>query len=115
MGRVLIIAGASLAIAAALPADIDVQLVTTTGCGIDELDDLLSAGPDRAALALIPILEPAAVAAAPIDPDTPDRMTEIARLIASDPAAVSAIRGAYADLLSNIAPPDVRNPKETGS
>ena len=115
MARVIIIAGASLALAAELPADIDAQLVTATGCGIDELDELLSAGPDRAALALMPILEPVAEAVEPVDPDTPDRMTAVARLIAADPAAIGAIRGAYADLLSNIVPPDRPKPEETAS
>lgn len=98
MGRVLIIAGASLAIAAELPTDIDVQLVTATGCGIDELEPLLSAGPDRVAAALMPIL------AEPEDDAEPVDRFELARLIASDPGAIGAIRDAYAELLDAMPP-----------
>lgn len=98
MARVLIIAGASLAIAAALPADIDVQLVTATGCGIDELEPLLSAGPDRVAAALMPIL------AKPEGDAEPADRFELARLIAADPDAIGAIRDAYAELLGAVPP-----------
>ena len=98
MVRVLIIAGASLAIAAALPADIDVQLVTETGCGIDELEPLLSAGPDRVAAVLMPIL------AEPEGKAEPVSRFELARLIAADPDAIGAIRDAYAELLCAVPP-----------
>lgn len=98
MARVLIIAGAELAIAAALPADIDMQLVSATGCGIDELEPLLSAGPDRVAAALMPILaEPTG------DTEPVDRL-ELARLIATDPDAIGVIRDAYAELLGAVPP-----------
>lgn len=98
MARILIIAGVSLAIAAAVPADIDAQLVTATGCGIDELEPLLSAGPDRVAAALMPILAEPAGDAEPLD------RRELARLIAADPDAIGAIRDAYAELLGAVPP-----------
>lgn len=98
MARVLIIAGTSLAIAAALPADIDVQLVTATGCGIDELEPLLSAGPDRVAAALMPILAEPEGDGAPVD------RFELARLIAADPDAIGEIRAVYAELLGAVPP-----------
>ena len=111
MGRVLIIAGTSLAIAAALPADIDAQLVIATGCGIDELEPLLSAGPDRVAAALMPIL------AEPEGDDEPMGRLDLARLIAADPDAIGAIRDAYAELLQAdaIAAPDDPVPRRRHS
>lgn len=98
MARVLIIAGAALAIAAAVPADINAQLVIATGCGLDELEPLLSAGPDCVAAALMPILAEPEGGAEPLD------RCELARLIAADPDAIGAIRDAYAELLGVVPP-----------
>lgn len=80
------ICGGELAIAAISTADIDAQLVATTGCGIDEIEPLLASGPDRAALALMPLLE------------EPMELLDLARLIAADPAATGEIRSLYAEL-----------------
>jgi hypothetical protein len=68
------------------PSDLDAQLITTTGCGVKELDTILGAGPDRAARALLPFLDKEAPA-----------FGELARAIAGDPGALPAIRKLYAD------------------
>jgi len=65
--------------------DLDAQLVAATGCNAAEIDMLLSAGPDRAARALLPFL----------GDDAPPVGT-LAAAIARDPDAVATIRALYA-------------------
>ncbi len=73
------------------PSDLDAQLLQTTGCGVSEIDTILAAGVDRAALALRPFL----------GTDAP-QIGDLARIIAADPDAVPAIRKLYA----GVAPAD---------
>lgn len=67
------------------PKDLNGQLIAATGCGINEIETVLAAGPDRAARALRPFLE---------DGTLPG--PELARAIAADPTLVDGIRALYA-------------------
>lgn len=69
------------------PSDLDEKLIAATGCSAKEIETLLSAGPDRAARALAPFL----------DKDAP-ALNVLAQQIASDSAAIPAIRKLYADV-----------------
>ncbi|MFZ2996285.1 hypothetical protein [Sphingobium sp.] len=75
------------------PADLDEQLVATTGCSSVEIDRILSAGADRAARALLPFLPK----------DAPEHI-DLARAIADDPSAIDVIRSLYADLPTAMEP-----------
>ncbi len=85
MVTTLMIAGAALSLAAA-PADLDARLIATTGCGANEVEQLLASGPDRVAFALAPFL------VEPID------HVELSNLIAADAAAIGLVRALYAVL-----------------
>lgn len=67
------------------PKDLNDRLVAATGCGINEIETVLAAGPDRAARALRPFLE---------DGTLPG--PELARAIAAEPALIDGIRELYA-------------------
>lgn len=67
------------------PKDLSDQLVAATGCGAHEIETVLAAGPDRAARALRPFLEPDFLPG-----------PELARAIAADPALIDDIRALYA-------------------
>jgi len=82
----IVIAGATLALAVATPADLEQQLIATTGCGAGEIEQLLVAGADRVAFALAPLL------AEDVD------HVDLSNRIASDPAAIDAVRALYAAL-----------------
>lgn len=69
-----------------LPKDLNDRLVAATGCGINEIETVLAAGPDRAARALRPFLE---------DGTLPG--PELARAIAAEPALIDGIRELYAN------------------
>jgi hypothetical protein len=69
------------------PKDLDEQLVASTGCSSREIATILAAGPDRAARALRPFLEPDTLPGG-----------ELGSAIASDPNAVSEIGKLYAGL-----------------
>jgi len=86
MARVITIAGAALALAAVRPADLDAQLVARTGCASHEIETLLAAGPDRVALAVLPLMEGEM------------EVSDLATMIGSDRDAVEAVRALYADL-----------------
>ncbi len=69
------------------PNDLDKALIATTGCSAAEIDTILAAGADRAAHALRPFMT---------EKDAfPGH--DLARAIASDPAALGNIRQLYAD------------------
>lgn len=67
------------------PKDLNDQLVAATGCGTKEIETVLAAGPDRAARALRPFLEPDFLPG-----------LELARAIAADPSLIDGIRALYA-------------------
>lgn len=77
----------------ARPTDLDKQLIASTGCGVKEIETLLSAGPDRAARALRPFLEEGVLPG-----------PELARAIAAEPAAIDGIRQLYAAPVADAAP-----------
>ena len=66
------------------PTDLDDQLVAATGCGSHEIEKLLAGGPDLAARAVRPFLEPEALPGG-----------ELAAAIANDRDALDAIRALY--------------------
>ena len=69
------------------PTDLDKVLLAATGCSAAEIDTILGAGADRAAIALRPFMT---------DKDAfPGH--DLARAIASDPEAIGNIRQLYAD------------------
>lgn len=67
------------------PADLDAQLIASTGHGLSEAQALLGAGPSVAARALAPFLGKDAPA-----------LNELANDIAADPDAIGAIAKLYA-------------------
>lgn len=69
-----------------LPENLNDRLIAATGCGINEIETVLAAGPDRAARALRPFLE---------DRTLPG--PELARAIAAEPALIDGIRELYAN------------------
>jgi len=75
------------------PKDLDEQLVKSTGCSSSEIATILAAGPDRAARALRPFLEPDTLPGG-----------ELGSAIASDSNAVSEIGKLYAGLAATSAP-----------
>ena len=75
------------------PADLDAQLVASTGCSAAEIDKLIASGPDRMAHAVAPFL----------GKDAPEHC-ELARAIAADPAAAESVRQLYLDKVPDAVP-----------
>ncbi len=92
MARSVTIAGSSLELAAAPPEDLNTRLISTTGCGVQEIEQLLVSGADRCAHALAPFL------ANPVD------HVDLSNLIATDPAAIGEIRALYVALPEPVEP-----------
>lgn len=86
MARSVTIAATSLVLLTAPPEDLNARLISTTGCGVQEIEQLLVSSADRCAHALTPFL------ANPVD------HVDLSNLIANDPAAIGAIRALYVAL-----------------